>query len=82
MDQWIGTRFKKEISSIASLASYIKETIENEENLLFRLKLETGIEFVVDLSVITLERPPTPPPPPPVENLRIFLLFLLFISFY
>jgi hypothetical protein len=74
LDEWIGTRFLKEMEAIRELLLVIKEAIEAEAQLMNHLQLN-GDKFVVNFELQALSPPLTPRPESPVEKLGKFCLY-------
>jgi hypothetical protein len=66
MNDWLGSRFMKEIDSIKVLIEVIKHAIENKEKLKQELLLQQE-DFFIDTEIVVLRTPTPPRRPDPVE---------------
>ena len=68
MNDWLGSRFMKEIDSIKVLIEVIKHSIENKEKIKQELLLQQE-DFFIDTEIVVLRSPTPPRRPDPVEIL-------------
>jgi hypothetical protein len=66
MNDWLGSRFMKEIDSIKILIEVIKHAIENKEKIKQELVLQQE-DFFIDTEIVILRSPSPPRRPDPVE---------------
>lgn len=66
MGEWIEMSYKQECESVSHLAEILKQSIENEQQLLQEIKMPYK-ELQIDMSVLMMELPAPPRPDTPNE---------------